>query len=659
MTTGLADKLQEGLEHHRAGRLREADASYRSVLAEEPRHPDGLYLLGVLALQVGQPQAALALFRDAAAVRPGDAEVHNMSGEACRSLGDYEAAIAAYRRALELDPGHAGACNNLGNAYREAGRTDAAIEAYRRALEIDPDLPMAHNNLGVALRNGGRSEEAIRHFEKAIELVPDYAEACTNLGNTLQALGRAEEAIALHEKAVKLRPDYVPARCNLGNALRLAGRPEEAIRQYKQAIAKDPRLALAHYNLGIALDETGRPAEAVERYERAIALQPDYPEAFNNLGNACDELGRHEEAVRHYRRATELRPDYTEAHRNLSRISPADVDRVRLAELLTSGRLGPEEAAHGHFALANALHEAGEYEQAFAHYRAGNRLRRERVAYDADQVHEDIGRLQRVFDRAFFERLEGVGSDSERPVFVLGMPRSGTTLVEQILASHPEVHGAGELDTLRRFEKAIAAGTGGAKPYPECMADCDAALIAGFAERYLAALSSHDADAPRVTDKMPSNFLRVGLIRVLFPQARIIHVRRDPRDTCVSNYLHYFATGNEFSFDLEELGRFYLDYERIMAHWESLFPGAMLTVQYEELLEDQEGVSRQMIDYLGLAWSDACLEFHRTERPVHTFSSLQVRRPVYRSAVGRWEVYRHQLEPLLEVLAGGREHAAG
>ncbi|MEJ2604038.1 MAG: tetratricopeptide repeat protein [Gammaproteobacteria bacterium] len=657
MTEALAKRLQEGLDHHRAGRLKEADASYRSVLAEEPRHPDGLYLLGVLALQVGQPQVALRLFRDAAAVRPGDAEVHNMCGEASRSLGDHEAAIASYRRALEIDPGHAGACINLGNACRDAGRIDEAIENYRRALDIDADLPMAHNNLGVVLRNRGRVDEATGHFEKAIALAPEYAEACTNLGNALLEAGRAKEAVRLHERAVKLRPDYVAARCNLGNALRLSGRLDDAIRQYKQAIALDPRLALAHYNLGIALDEAGRPAEAAARYEKAIRLQPDYPEALNNLGNVCDQLGRHEDAVRHYRRAIELRPHYAEAHRNLSRIDPAQVDRKALERLLEEPELAADDAVHGHFALGNAFQAAGDHGRAFEHFRAGNRLRRERVDYDAEQAHRDVDRLQQVFDEAHFDRVRDAGSDSQRPVFVLGMPRSGTTLVEQILASHPDVHGAGELDTLRRLEGAIAASIGGGAVYPECMREVSTAVISDYADRYLAELDRHDATAPRVTDKTPSNFLRIGLIRTLLPAARIIHVRRDPRDTCVSNYLHYFATGNEFSFDLQELGRFYLEYERLMAHWESLFPDGMLTVQYEELLADQESVSRRMVDYLGLEWDDACLAFYRTDRPVHTFSSLQVRRPVYRSAVGRWELYREQLQPLLEVLDAGQSGA--
>lgn len=624
MTASAAERLQQGLDHHRAGRLREADAQYRAVLKEEPRHPDALYLMGVLALQVGDAQAAVRLFTEATAVRPGDPEVRNMCGEAQRELGDPDAAIACYREALDIDPRHAGAWNNLGNACRDAGDIAGAVEAYERALAIDPDLPMAHNNLGVVLKSRGRIGEAIRHFEKALAVAPDYAEA----------------------------------GLNLGNALRLAGRREEAIRQLKQLIALHPGTALAHLSLGVVYDEIGRPGEAVTRYEKALALRPDYPEAYNNLGNALDQLGRHEEAAGHFRRAVELRPGYAEAWRNLSRIRPGDIDPSALQQLLARQDLDAGDAVHCHFALGAVYREAGDHDRAFEHYASGNRLKRAALNYDADRVDADIERLERVFDAGYFERVRGLGSDSRRPVFVLGMPRSGTTLVEQILASHPGVHGAGELDTLRQFEASIARSLGGSRPYPECLEEAGAGLIREYADRYLAVLERIDPRARRVTDKMPGNFLRIGLIRTLLPQARIIHVRRAPLDVCVSNYLHYFATGNEYAFDLAELGRYYLAYERLMAHWAAVLPDeAMLTVRYEELLADQEAVSRRMIDYLGLEWSDACLEFHRTERPVHTFSSLQVRRPIYASAVGRWRAYRQHLGPLIELLGEGEASA--
>ena len=652
MNTDLAQTLEAGLEHHRAGRLREADASYRAVLQENPRQPDALYLLGVLALQTGNAQPALRLFREALAVRPGDPEVLNMCGEAQQELGDFAAAIASYREALEGNPEHAGAWNNLGNACRSAGRHDEAIDAYRRALAVKPDLPMAHNNLGVVLRDTGRIEEALRQFERAIALVPDYAEAYTNLGNVLERLGRIGDAVARHEKAVALRPDYVQARCNLANALRLAGRREEAIRQYKQAIAQRPSLALAHCGLGIVYDEAGQPAQAIERYERALELQPDFPEALNNLGNALDEMGRHEEAERSYRRATELRPDFAEAWRNLTRIAPGRVDPVALEQLLASGGLGPATETQCRFALGNVYQAAGDYGKAFEHFAAGNRLKRESFRYDAAQVRRDVDRLMRVFDGEYFEAAGSPGGDSGKAVFVLGMPRSGTTLVEQILASHPEVHGAGELDTLRQFESLLAGRRGQGASYPECMIDCPLALREEFAGRYLAELERLGGTARRVTDKTPSNFLRIGLLKSLLPQARIIHVRRDPRDTCVSNYTHYFAAGNEFSFDLRELGDYYRQYERLMTHWSGLFPDDILELRYEELLSDQEAVSRRMIGFLGLEWSDACLAFHRYERPVHTFSSRQVRQPIYRSAVGRWKHYEPWLGPLFEALAG-------
>ncbi len=651
MSANITESLQAGLQHHQSGRLREAEAAYQAVLNEDPGHPDALHLLGVLALQVGKSDTAVELIEKAIEARPDEAEFYNMCGEAHRARGDFDTAISRFERALALKPDFAGAQNNLGNTYLEHGRLEDAARCYRKAIETDAGFPMAHNNLGLALKGLGQPEKAIGHHERALAIMPNYAEAHTSLGNALHELGRFEEAASHHEQALAIMPDYGEAHSNLGNTLRSLGRLDDAIAHYKRAVAINPKLAIAHYNLGIALDERARPADAAASYEKAIASKPDYAAAHHNLGNALDQLGRREDAIRRYKQAINLRPDYAEAHRNLARISP-DIDQAPAIEQMLSGNaLADNDAMHFHFALGNIYRNNGDFDRAFEHYNSANALKRSTIDYDAGEYSRYVDRLIAAYSGEFIEEVKEAATDSELPLFILGMPRSGTTLVEQILSSHPDVHGGGELKAFGEFEAEIAKRHGAAEPYPKCIRRVSDTELRGYAERYLGELREQAQGAKRVTDKMPNNFARIGLIRALFPKARIIHCSRDPLDTCVSNYLNYFATGNEFAFDLRELGRYYLDYERLMSHWNKLFPSGVYTVRYEELVADQESVSRALVEHAGLAWDERCLAFHETDRTVHNLSSMQVRQAMYSGSVGLWKRYEKHLDDLKSTLS--------
>ena len=650
MSANNSEQIKTGLQYHQTGRLQEAEAIYRSILQEQPRHPDALNLLGILSLQVGKSEAAAELFERAIAVKPDDPEFHNMCGEAYRILHKYDLAIQRYERAIALRPNFAGALTNLGNTFKEQGRMQAAIASYERSIDSDPNSPLSYNNLAIVLKELGRLEEAIAHHKKAIALVPNYAEAHSSLGNALLESGQPEEAISHHKKALALRPDFAEAHSNLGNAFRELGQYDDAITHYNKALEMQPGFALAHYNLGIALDELGRPEEAVECYEKALTIDPEYAEAHNNLANALDELGRQEDAASHYKQAVTIKPDYAEAHRNLTRLRPAQAQEEIIEQILQNPGLPTADAIHCHFALGNIHHDAKSFDEAFEHFDKANRLKRQTVTYDANEYSAFVDRLINTYSVDYFEGVTDLGSESELPLFIVGMPRSGTTLVEQIVSSHPEVHGAGELTSFGRFEKAIAKQFSTTRPYPECVSLIDEALASAFSAKYLDELRSYSHGAKRVTDKMPSNFARIGLIKTLFPKARIIHCQRNALDTCTSNYLHYFATGNEFSFDQGELAHYYLDYERLMAHWDSLFSSQIYSIRYEELLANQEETSRQLIDYIGLQWDDRCLDFHKNERVVHTFSSMQVRQPIYTHAVNRWKHYEEHLTTLLEIL---------
>jgi tetratricopeptide (TPR) repeat protein len=653
MSSSISQLLKAGLEMHRAGRLREADAYYRTLLKQQPQHPDAWHLLGTIAHQVGKHDVAVGMIEIAIKMKPEVADFYVSCAEAYRAQGKYEPAISRLREALSRRANFPGALVNLGNLYKEMERFEEAAEQYREAISMQPGFAMAHNNLGLILKDTGREEEAIGCFKKAIEIMPGNFEAHNNLGNTFLGLAKPDEAIKHYEQALALKPDYAEARSNLGNALKYSGRPEDAVAHYEQAIAIRPDFAMAHYNLGTVLDELGRPQEAIARFERALAIRPDYAEAHNNLGNALDEVGRHEEAIRHYERAIAIRPDYAEAHRNVTRLKPDPEQAPVLEALLERPSLPEADAIHCHFALGNLFHYREEFGKAFEHYEKGNAIKRKSVVFDADKYSAFIDRLIAVHSRDYIRQTGACGSDSELPVFIVGMPRSGTSLVEQILASHPDVYGAGELAALVHVEEAIENRFEGSMPYPECMSLLDASAAREFARQYLGELEKRSREAKRVTDKLPSNFRRVGLIKTIFPNARIIHCQRNAMDTCTSNFLNYFAYGNEYSFNLDELGRYYLDYQRLMNHWDELFSAEILSVQYEELVTDQEQVSRRMIEYIGLQWDDRCLEFHKNERAVNRFSSRQVRSPVYTRSVERWRRYEQQLAPLAATLNAG------
>ena len=641
--------LQDAIEHHQAGRFREAEALYQTILKQEPRHADALHLLGVMAHQLGRNDVAVQMIVEAIRINPNEPGYYNNCGEAYRALNQHDRAVALYEQALSRKPDYAGMHTNLGNILKDMGQLEDAINNYKVVIALNPDFALAHNNLGIAVKELGQLDHAADHYREAITVSPDFAMGHNNLGNLQLEQGRVEEAIIHYEQAIAVAPDFAEAHNNLGNALRLLGRYEDAIKCYKQAIALDARSAMTHNNLGITYDEMGRQKEAIGCYETAIQLEPGFPDAHNNLGNSQVQFGHSKKASTHFEKAIAARPDFAEAYRHLSMILPKQEHIPVLEKLLRKPGIKNADAMHCHFALGNIYHGRKMFTYAFTHYREANELKRQTVSYDASLHSKYVNSLIATYTKTYFETTAGFGSDSEVPVFIVGMPRSGTTLIEQIITSHPQVHGAGELPTLPGVEISIAGDIDNGMTYPDCMVECKAPVIESHSWEYLQKLKSLATGVMRITDKLPSNFLRIGLIKTLFPRARIIHCRRDPMDTCLSIFINYFVstTGNEFSYSLEEIGQYYVDYERIMAHWCELFPNEIMTVDYENIIVEQEEVSRQLVEFVGLSWDKACLEFHRNDRAIRTTSSVQVRKPVYSTSINQWKAYEQHLSPLV------------
>jgi len=649
------EAFQQAASFQQQGRLWEAEQLYEIVIKADNSHFGAVYRLGLIRLHQGRFADAINLFRRAIKIDKDSADVQLHFGVALTGLQRLEDAIPRYEKALALNPNLAEAHNNLGYTLQLLGRNEAAVAHYENALAINPAYAEARNNLGNALQMLDRSEEAIPQYEKALAIRPTYAEAYNNLGNVLGTLRRHEEAITNYEKALAIMPKYAEAHHSFGNALGALGRYEEALAHYEEALAIDPNNVEIHGLLGNLLFMLGRTEEAIAHCETALAIKPDHVGALNSLGIALRAVGKLEDAIHAFERVIALAPKRASAYLNLAnsrRFTAEDPHFAGMQELAQEMEsLGIEAQTSLHFALGKVFSDVGDQKRSFRHLLQGNSLKRQQITYDEAKRLERFERIQAVFSQELMRDKAGLGDPSSIPVFIIGMPRSGTTLVEQILASHPKVFGADELREIGNLSASI--GGPNESEFPEAVPAMSGDQLRQVGESYLQAIQRLAPEAERITDKMPANFLQAGLIHLVLPNARIIHTGRDPRDTAFSCFSILFAMGQEFTYDLTELGRYVRAYQRLMEHWRNVLPqGVMLEVQYEELVGNLEAQARRIIAHCGLEWDDACLAFYRTKRPVRTASVTQVRQPIYRSSIGRWRAHQHMLQPLLQALEG-------
>jgi tetratricopeptide (TPR) repeat protein len=722
---GGADSTQAfdcGFAHHRAGRLVEAEACYRRVLAAEPDHLRTLHLLGLLCHQAGRQDTAAELLRRAitrgganarlfsdlgavlkqqgrldeaadalrqavaiepdlaqahcnlsavlreqgkideaiasshAALRTGSAraEVHVNLGVLLCDKRKFEEAVAAFTRALAINPSLATAHFNLGHALREQGRRAEAAAAYRQVIRIMPRSAEAYSCLGALLHEEGRLDEAVAACQRAIRLKPNFAEAYYNLAIAFAAQKKFGHAAAGYRKAIEIRPDYAEAHSALGTALRACGKLDEAIAAYRRAITLKPSYAEAHCNLGRALHDQGKSQEAIDALRNGLLLNGSSAEAHNSLGLVLRAVGKLSEGHAAVVEAIRLAPFSAKYRRHLSemiRFRNGDKHLLELERLLgEADTLALGERTDLHFALGKAYDDVSRHAEAAQQWLQGNALKRREVSYDAAAMDEGFERIRNVFAQDWLQIRQGAGHPSAVPVFIIGMPRSGTTLVEQILASHHQVFGSGEMKYFADAVRGVEAGRDAL--YPEVASTMRESDFADLGRRYLTeSLRLARPGALHVTDKMPSNFLFAGLIHLSLPNAPIIHTVRDPVDTCLSCFSKLFTGELNYTYDLAELGRYYRQYQLLMAHWKRVLPaGRILDVSYEDLVEDVEGQARRIVAHCGLGWDARCLSFQENDRPVRTASATQVRQPVYKSSVGRWRPYRAFLAPLLQEL---------
>ncbi len=642
--------LQEAAALHKIGHFREAERRYQIVLGADDRQFDALYRLGLIRLQQGRFGEAVKLFRRAIKSDPQSADSHHHLAVALSGTDRHDEAIERYRKALTINPELAEAHNNLGHSLHALGRIEDAIVHYERALAIKVDYPEARNNLGIAYQSQNRSADAAVQYELALAARPNYADAHKNLGNLLGGAKRYSEAAAHYESVLAASPADAEAHVALGNMLCWLDRPEDAIAHYWSAVGGDPRNVEAHIGLGHACYLLGRPDEAIAHYQRALATKPNDTEAHNRLGETLQAVGRFSEAAAAFGKAIDLAPNRTGCFwnlvnsKNLAADDPLLHRMIALAQNETS--FSEDEGIDLHFALGKAFGDLGDAPRSLAHFMKGSALKRRQSGYDEATT---LGRLTPIaFAAESVRDKEGLGAPSETPVFIVGMPRSGTTLVEQILASHPKVFGAGEQRAMANLAESITGANG--STFPEAMARISGAQLRELGTSYLQTVKRLSPNAERITDKMPGNFALLGLIHLALPNARIIHVRRDIRDTAVSCFSTLFARGHEFTYDLPELGRYCRAYLQLMEHWRQVMPNVMLEIDYEDVVVDLESQARRIVAHYDLTWDDACLDFHETARSIRTASARQVRQPIYRSSVGRWREHEGMLQSLLEAL---------
>ena len=535
----------------------------------------------------------------------------------------------------------------------QGGRRQEAEGLYRQVLGQQPNHAAALHFLGLLLHQTGRSEEGLDLIEQSVTLQPENADFLNNMGTVMRDLGRVAAAIDFFRGAVDIRPDQLAARDNLGSSLRQIGQLDAAEEIYRGTIGRNPFHVRARIGLAETMQEAGRLDEAIALFREALSIRPKDAELLYGLGVAMMEKGKLDEATDLARQALAIAPNMATAWLLLTQVKRQTERDKELSGMEAEHAKAPQGSLARmqlSFGLGKVNDDLKDYGRAFDYFAEGNAIRRQAIDYDPVRTRGEFEAMKAVFDEAFFEKHRPSDISDDTPIFVVGMPRSGTTLVEQIIASHPQVFGAGELGILKtavgkQFPMSMPGG------FPAGIADMPDGAFAEAGQAYLDMLHTRYPGLRHVTDKMPGNFLLIGFLHMMLPKAKIIHCARDAAATCLSIFkVHFRGDSHRYGYDLGELADFHNLYTDIMAHWHKVLPGAVHDVRYEDFVADQEGQTRALMAYLGLPWDDKVLSFHETDRPVRTASAAQVRQPMYQGSVDLWKRYGDRLKPLLDKL---------
>ena len=631
-----------------------AEAQASEILKVVPGHPEALLLQGAALRAQGRASEALELLEPLAAAQRGSPAVQLERGLALADLGRSREAVEALSQAVRLNPGLAPAWRALGDQFTLLGQGQAADDAYARQIKAsvnDPALleaatALCENRLAVA-------ERLLRGF---LKINPTDVAAIRMLAETGARLGRYEDAQTLLERCLELAPGFTAARYNYAVVLNRQTKGEAAISQIDQLLAKDPRNPAYRSLKAACLGRIGEYHKTIAQYAELLEEYPDQPKAWMSYGHALKTVGRQDESIAAYKTSIAQLPSLGEAWWSLANLKTfrfSGDDVATMQAQLERTDIEDDDRLHLNYALGKALEDARRYEPSFQHYARGAALRRAVFDYDPEETTAHVRRSKALFTPEFFAARAGMGSLREDPIFIVGLPRAGSTLIEQILASHTLVEGTMELPDVTAMARRLGGRSGkrDGSGYPGGLAALDPDRLGALGEDYLRSTSiQRKLGRPFFIDKMPNNFAHIGLIHLILPKAKIIDARRHPLACCFSGFKQHFARGQRFSYDLTDIGRYYADYVELMAHFDAVLPGRIHRVIHEDLVADPEGEVRRLLSYCGLAFEEACLRSHENERPVRTASSEQVRRPISAEGLEQWRNYEPWLGPLKAAL---------
>jgi len=629
-----------------------AERICRQALNAHPRDANLLCLLGAALIRQRKADEAEHTLSRAVRIYADFSRAHEGLAEALIMQGRLPEALESLERAAELEPGSASVRMKKAKVLTVLGKDDDATREFEESFKLTPhreDLVR-----GLNLQRMGNVREAEQIYRKVLLKDPSNVDALRLMAGVAMRAKQWGDAEMLLERALELAPDYYQGWMDIGMARQEQDKTDAAIEAYERVTRLKPHKPHGYTSAGTVYAMIGKHDEAMERFEKAIEVEPGNFGALSGMGHVLKTIGNQDDAIARYRECVEHNPDHGETWWSLANLKTfrfTDDDIAVMEKRAARESLVEEQRASFFFALGKAYEDKQDYARAFEYYEKGNTNRRERETYDPVQTVDLHDSFIEVFSKDFLAERRGVGCQSNAPILIVGLPRSGSTLIEQILASHPDVEGTHELPDLGRVARSIGLQREDRKTYPKVIGFLDDDEFAALGEEYLRRTDRHrETDLPRFTDKLPNNFAHVGFLSLILPNAKVINARRHPLDSCLGSFKQMFARGQPFTYDQFELAEFYLQYQRLMDHWHEVLPGTVLDVQYEEVVDDLETQVRRILEHCDLPWNDACLRFYENERAVKTASSEQVRKPIYASSKHLWRRYEEHLGPMIEVL---------
>ncbi len=648
------ESIQAALAAMKVNRPLRAEEICRNYLHLNPGCVHHLRLLGHTLMKQNRLSEAEEQLSLALKIRPGFPHLHEDIGSVLAMQQRYEEAIPYFEKAIQLEPALPLVHKKLGQALVAVGRGQDADESFKEYFEQKPDK--AEIAIGLEHMKAERSDEAIEVFQDILKKNPDNVDAMRHLAlvfwQNSKSLANAE---ALLRRATSLAPDYAVAWLNLGAVLVDKHQPVSAIDCYQEATRLEPKNPAAWAGLGNALALAAYSAKSVQAYAKSVSLNPKAAGVQTGYAHVLKTVGDQAGALKAYRAAVEANPEFGEVYWSMANLKIFNFEEEEVLAMhaqLENENLGESAEYHIRFALGKAYEDKKDYDAAWKYYHSGNQLKRTGVFYDPELEDERIGNIAEVFSREFLEQNSGSGFEANDPILIVGLPRSGSTLVEQILASHSQVEGTSELPLLSKIADSVGRYRADNVSFPQAATGLRKKDWRAYGQQYMEETRRHRlTDKPFFTDKLPNNFAYVGFLALILPNARVINARRHPYDSCLGTYKQLWGTGQHFTYDMFDLADYYKNYDKLMNHWHRVLPGKVLDVHYEETVLDLETQVRRILDFCGLPFEESCMRFYETDRAVRTASSEQVRQPIYTGALGKWRRYEDHLDIWKEELA--------